>query len=250
MSQPIHRDSLRLPPVKTPAGTVPRLLAAFGLLWLTFVAFASQGPPQAAIATAHPLATAAGFEILDAGGNAFDAAVAVSAALAVVEPHGSGLGGGGFWLLHVAADGREIMLDGRERAPLAADRDMYLNGDGRFDPALSLDGPLAAAIPGEPAALVHLSERYGRLDLARCLAPAIRLARDGFPADERLLRRLLRRVEVLRGSPAAATLFLVDGEVPPAGRLLRQEDLAATLERLATSGHEGFYAFLYVFSRE
>ena len=140
---------------------------------------AEEGPPRAAIASAHPLATDAGFEILAAGGNAFDAAVAVSAVLAVVEPYSAGLGGGGFWLLHRASDGRELMLDGRERAPLAAHRDMYLDADGRFVPELALNGPLAAGIPGQPAALVHLAETYGRLPLVKSLAPAIRLRARG-----------------------------------------------------------------------
>ncbi|MGH6692943.1 MAG: gamma-glutamyltransferase, partial [Gammaproteobacteria bacterium] len=103
-------------------------LAATGCLalWLCGISQAAETPPASAIASAHPLATAAGFEILDAGGNAFDAAVAVSAALGVVEPAGSGFGGGGFWLLHRARDGFEVMVDGRERAPLAARRDMYI----------------------------------------------------------------------------------------------------------------------------
>lgn len=129
------------------------------LVWLLLlaVAAAAQGmevpraarPPQQAVASAHPLATAAGLETLNAGGNAFDAAVAVSAALAVVEPYSSGIGGGGFWLLHRARDGRQVMLDGRERAPLAARRDMYLDGSGEVVPGPSMDRPLAAAIPGE-----------------------------------------------------------------------------------------------------
>jgi gamma-glutamyltranspeptidase/glutathione hydrolase len=176
-----------------------------------------------------------------AGGNAFDAAVAVSAALAVVEPYGSGLGGGGFWLLHRAADGRDLMVDGRERAPLAATRDMYLDSAGEFDPSASLDGPLAAGIPGEPAALAHIAEHYGQLTLAESLAPAIRLARDGFPVDA-IYRRLAQwRQPVLRESPAAAAQFLSDGEVPAAGALIRQPDLARTLEALAARGHAGFY---------
>jgi gamma-glutamyltranspeptidase/glutathione hydrolase len=218
--------------------------AALGLLLLVACAAlqAADGPPRAAIASAHPLATDAGFEILAAGGNAFDAAVALSAALAVVEPYGSGLGGGGFWLLHRASDGHETMVDGRERAPLAGHRDMYLDADGRFAPALALDGPLAAGIPGHPAALVHLAETYGSLPLARSLEPAIRLARDGFAVDEQYRKLATWRLPVLKQSPAAAEQFLLDGEVPPAGTLLRQRDLAATLERLANAGHEGFYA--------
>lgn len=212
------------------------------LLLLAGGSWAADGPPRAAIASAHPLATDAGFEVLAAGGNAFDAAVAVSAVLAVVEPYGSGIGGGGFWLLYRAADGRERMLDGRERAPLAARRDMYLDAEGRFVPALSLNGPLAAGIPGAPAALAYLAEHYGRLSLARSLAPAIRLARAGFAADGHYRRLARERLAVLRQSPAAAAQFLQDGEVPPAGALIVQPDLAETLTRLADAGREGFYA--------
>ena len=98
------------------------LIGAFllSVLWVSAVAVRDAVPPQPAISSAHPLATRAGMEILGAGGNAFDAAVAVSAALAVVEPYSSGLGGGGFWLLHRSRDGFEVVIDGRERAPLAA----------------------------------------------------------------------------------------------------------------------------------
>jgi gamma-glutamyltranspeptidase/glutathione hydrolase len=187
------------------------------------------------------LATEAGFEILRAGGNAFDAAVTVSAVLAVVEPYSSGLGGGGFWLLHRAADGRQVMLDGRERAPLAAHRDMYLGADGGVVPAASVDGPLSAGIPGEPAALAHLAQRYGRLPLTRSLAPAIRLARDGWPVDPRYLRLAAFRLSALNASPAAAEQFLKGGKIPEQGEILRQPALARTLERLAHKGRNGFY---------
>lgn len=199
-------------------------------------------PRQAAIASAHPLATRAGLDILAQGGNAFDAAVTVSAVLAVVEPYSSGMGGGGFWLLHRQRDGRQVMLDGRERAPLAAHRDLYLDADGEVIPGLSVDGPLAAGIPGQPAALAHLAEHYGQLPLAQTLAPAITLARDGFPVDA-IYRRLAGfRLAALQASPAAAKQFLQDGEVPPEGHLIRQPDLARVLERMAVSGAEGFYA--------
>jgi len=220
-----------------------RIMAAV-TLWLCITACwsATDAVPQSAIASAHPLATRAGMEILDAGGNAFDAAVAVSAALAVVEPTSSGLGGGGFWLLHRASDGREVMIDGRERAPLAAQRDMYLDKGGEVIPHLSVDGPLAAAIPGEPAALVHLARDYGRLPLTKTLAPAIRLARDGFPVDEHYRRAAKFRLNVLRASPAAAAVFLRDNEVPALGAIIRQPDLAMTLLLLAQHGRDGFYA--------
>jgi gamma-glutamyltranspeptidase/glutathione hydrolase len=216
---------------------------ALGLLLLAGpVLAAADGPPKAAIASAHPLATAAGFEVLEAGGNAFDAAVTVSAVLGVVEPYGSGIGGGGFWLLHRAEDGHTVMLDGRERAPYAAHRDMYLDAAGEPIPNLSLDGPLAAGIPGQPAALARLSGEYGRLPLARSLAPAIRLAREGFPVDEHYRRYAQWRLPVLRQYPAAAAQFLHEGEVPEAGALLRQPDLADTLELLAEKGRAGFYS--------
>lgn len=199
-------------------------------------------PAAAAIASAHPLATEAGFEILAAGGNAFDAAVAVSAALAVVEPYSSGIGGGGFWLLHRASDGFEVMLDGRERAPRAASRTMYLDAKGEVIPKLSMDGALAAGIPGEPAALAHLAERYGRLPLQQSLAPAIRYARDGFAVDA-LYRRLAEfRAEALKQSDATARIFLHAGKAPPEGHVIRQPELAQTLEALARDGHDGFYA--------
>ncbi|MGR9045404.1 MAG: gamma-glutamyltransferase [Gammaproteobacteria bacterium] len=197
--------------------------------------------PRVAIASAHPLATYAGLETIDKGGNAFDAAVAVSAALAVVEPSGSGLGGGGFWLLHRARDGFETLLDGREKAPMAAHKDMYLDATGQVVKGLSIDGPLAAGIPGVPAALVHLSERYGRLPLAETLKPAIRFARGGFSVGDRYRKLLAFRLNVIRASKAAGDIFLDDGRVPEAGWVLRQPDLADTLQRLAESGKAGFY---------
>ena len=216
-----------------------RTLLFLSLLLLIPTAHAA--PPKAAIASAHPLATEAGMVTLESGGNAFDAAVAVSAALAVVEPYGSGMGGGGFWLLHRAADGRAVMVDGRETAPAAAHRDMYLDELGEVIPRASLDGPLAAGIPGQPAALVHIAERYGRLPLARSLAPAIRLAREGFAVDGEFHRYAGYRLEALRASPDAARIFLRGGEVPAEGTRLRQPELAETLQAMADRGRAGFY---------
>ena len=199
-------------------------------------------PAQAAIASAHPLATRAGREILLEGGNAFDAAVAVAAALAVVEPYSSGIGGGGFFLLHRAADAHEVMLDAREKAPGAATRNMYLDEAGNVIPGLSLNGPLAAAIPGLPAGLVLLSEKYGRLPLARALAPAISYARKGFEVSERYRLMAKVRLDALRKDPTTAGIFLAAGEPPASGVTLRQPALAETLESLAAAGKAGFYA--------
>lgn len=198
-------------------------------------------PAKSGIATAHPLATRAGEEILAAGGNAFDAAVAISAALAVVEPYASGLGGGGFWLLHEAGTGRQVVIDGREVAPAAATRDMYLDAQGTPRPGLTLNGPLAAGIPGEPAALAHLASRYGRLPLATSLAPAIRYAEQGIEVSRGIAMGLKFRAEAARNSSAFAALYMPGGQPLQSGATVRFSDLARTLRQLAADGHDGFY---------
>ncbi|SFQ10297.1 gamma-glutamyltranspeptidase / glutathione hydrolase [Nitrosomonas cryotolerans] len=195
----------------------------------------------AAIVSAHPLATKAGEAVLAQGGNAFDAAVAVSAALAVVEPFASGLGGGGFWLLHRASDARDIMIDGRETAPGKAFSGMYLDEKKKPVKGASLNGPSAAAIPGVPAALIYINEHYGQLSLEKTLAPAIRLAQDGFSIDQRLARTIENHQNKLRQNHLAARIFLHGGKVPVSGWLLRQPQLAATLRSIATRGADGFY---------
>lgn len=191
---------------------------------------------NAAIASAHPLASQAGKEILDHGGNAFDAAVAVAAALAVVEPYSSGLGGGGFFLLHRAHDGRDVVLDARETAPRDVRDELYAG-----HPKASLEGGLAAAIPGLPAGLDRLARRYGCLPLKATLAPAIRLAEQGFPVDARFRTMALLRHTLLQADTVAAGQFLSGGVVPELGAILRQPALAATLRILATRGGAGFY---------
>ncbi|MCP5143237.1 MAG: gamma-glutamyltransferase [Gammaproteobacteria bacterium] len=200
-----------------------------------------QGPGKAAVATAHPLATAAAFEIFEQGGNAFDAAVAASAALGVVEPQSSGFGGGGFWLLHRAADAYEVMVDGRETAPAAATRDMYVNADGKPNRAAALTGPLAAGIPGLLAGLAYISETHGYLTFGEALAPAIRLARDGFPVSEQFHATLARMRDRLASDPGSAAIFLQDGKVPPVGAIIRQPALAHSLQLIAEHGVEEFY---------
>lgn len=215
------------------------MFAVRPFLVLIIVLFFTRGQaetvPGLAVASAHPLATRAGLDVLASGGNAFDAAIAVAATLAVVEPQGSGLGGGGFWLLHRATDGRDIMLDGRERAPLAARRDLYRK------PAESIDGALAAAIPGLPAALVHLAEHYGQLPLAVSLTAAIHHARLGFAVGERYIKALETRREAIDASPAARAIFHAAHRLPTRGEPLVQVDLAHTLEQLGQYGMQGFY---------
>ncbi len=199
------------------------------------------GPGGAAIASAHALATDAGFEILAKGGNAFDAAVAVSSTLSVVEPISSGLGGGGFFLLHEARTGKDVFVDARETAPASATPEAYLDDKGGLDRDRATNGPWAAGIPGLPAALVHVAEKYGRLPLRDSLAPAIRIARDGFPMYGRLVRGYGERHEVMERYPGTRAVFLKDGKPLAEGDILRQPELALTLQLLADHGFDGFY---------
>ncbi|MDE1887084.1 MAG: gamma-glutamyltransferase, partial [Gammaproteobacteria bacterium] len=219
-------------------------LRVIGLLLLLFplLAWATPlKPGHDAVASAQPFATQVGMQVMAEGGNAFDAAVAVSAALSVVEPYSSGIGGGGFWLLHDAATGKGIVVDGREYAPAAATATMYQDKNGNVIPDGSLNGPLSAAIPGEVAALVYINQHYGKLSLAQDLAPAIKLARDGFPLDRRFHEMLASRADKLKQWPAAWKVFYPNGQVPPEGYLLKQPDLANTLELIARHGAAAFY---------
>lgn len=212
-------------------------------IFTTHAATYSEQPAAYAVSSAHPLATQAGLDILATGGNAFDAAIAVSAVLAVVEPYSSGIGGGGFWLLHDGHTHRNVFIDGREVAPASAKADMFLGPDGHAIAELSLNGGLAAAIPGEPAALVEIAKRYGRLPLSISLAPAIRLAEQGFPMNTEFYNMLQKedRLQQIRRFPATAAIFLHKNQPYPLGKLIIQKDLAQTLRKIATFGHDGFY---------
>ncbi len=211
------------------------------LATLSVAATAGSGPGKAAISSAHELATDAGAEILGKGGNAFDAAVAVSAALAVVEPESSGAGGGGFWLLHRAEDDNSVMVDGRETAPAASTEDMYLDEDGEADRDLAVNGALAGGIPGAPAAWAHIADTYGTMPLAELLGPAIRLAEEGFPVDAKYQALLNFRAHVMMRWPETAEIFMPGGDVPAIGDTIRNPDLADTLRALAEHGPDGFY---------
>ncbi len=196
---------------------------------------------QAAIASAHPLATQAGIDILTQGGNAFDAAIAVTATLAVVEPYSSGLGGGGFYLLHQFKTDRYVMLDAREKAPLRAHKELYLDETGQVIAGRSINGALSAGIPGIPAALVHLAEKYGELPLSKSLAMAISYAQQGFPVDEYYQRMAGFRLAALQDNKAASEIFLQQNLVPELNYKIVQKDLANTLRLIADSGFSGFY---------
>lgn len=198
-------------------------------------------PPGAAIASAHALATEAGMQVLSDGGNAFDAAIAVSAVLSVVEPISSGIGGGGFFLLHEAKSGRDVFVDARETAPAAATPERYLDADGEFDRDRATNGAWSAGFPGLPAAFVHIQEKYGRLPLSRTLAPAIRIAREGFPVYGRMARGYAARRVVMERYPGTREVYLAGGRPIEIGDIFRQPDLARTLEKLAAEGFDGFY---------
>ncbi|MEX2515322.1 MAG: gamma-glutamyltransferase [Gammaproteobacteria bacterium] len=224
-----------------PARRLTKTVCRLWLLLLLPWPVHADSPAEAAIASAQPLATAVGINILAAGGNAFDAAIAVTATLAVVEPYSSGIGGGGFYLLHRARDNHQIMLDARETAPRLTRQRDFLDTAGNLDRNISINSALAAGIPGIPAALEHLASRYGRLPLQTTLAPAIEYAREGFPVTERYRRLAGYRLEVLRRDPETAKVFLHNNDIPPPGHVIKQPALAATLMTIADQGAAGFY---------
>lgn len=192
------------------------------------------------VATVHPLATRAGLEALEAGGNAIDAAVAAGLTLGVVDGHNSGIGGGCFMVIRTA-DGRLICIDGREVAPSAATRDMYMR-DEEPEESLSKTGPLASGVPGALAAYRHAIEHFGRLTLADALRAGIRHAEEGFPIDAVFARKLKAAAKDLALFPASRAIFLKpDGEPREEGEVVVQRDLAASYRALAERGADWFY---------
>jgi gamma-glutamyltranspeptidase/glutathione hydrolase len=187
-----------------------------------------------AVSSAAPAATEAGLGILRAGGNAADAAVATALALAVVFPQAGNLGGGGFAVVRFG--GEVNALDFRETAPAAASHDMYLDDNGEPRPKASLVGPLAAGVPGSPAGLFELHRKYGRLPWTRVVAPAARLARDGFIVNTRLQRSLAASKELLQRFPETAAVWLPGGQPPSAGSVKKLPELAAILEAYGARG--------------
>jgi len=189
----------------------------------------------AAIAAPDRPAAAVAEQVLRSGGNAVDAAVAVGFALAVTFPEAGNLGGGGFATLHI--DGESSFLDFRETAPAAATRDMYLDANGKVIPQLSLIGHRASGVPGTVAGLWELHRRHGSRPWSELLAPAIRLARDGFTPDAKLVRLVREAQEDYDGKTNFQRYF---GELKE-NTLFKQPQLAATLERIAAQGSDGFY---------
>jgi len=229
------------------------------LLGLTLAGAQAQTPPilsgkdrfhpvivdNGMVSSQEALATRVGVSILEQGGNAVDAAVAVGFALAVTLPRAGNLGGGGFMMVHQAAENRTVAVDYRERAPAAATRDMFLDADGNADSDKSRYSGLAVGVPGTVAGLAHAHGKYGSgsLSLADLIAPAIRLAEDGFPVSVDLAYSLATYEKRLKADPDAAKIFFrADGSLYQPGDILKQPELAESLKAIAQNGPEAFYS--------
>jgi gamma-glutamyltranspeptidase/glutathione hydrolase len=224
-----------------------RWVRFFLVLALPWAPLALAAPPftKGAVAAAHATGSAAGREMLDAGGNAIDAAVAAAFTMAVVAPYHSGLGGGGFAVIHLAREGKDLAFDFREVAPRAATREMFVK-DGAFVPQLATDGALAVAVPGAVKGYLEMHAKYGRLPRPTVLAPAIRAATQGFLVTPKYVAMAKQRERCLSADAEAARLFLrpgADGRpaAPPVGTVLKQPDLAKTLMTLAKQGDAALY---------
>lgn len=233
---------------RTPLQRLSRSAQQLTSLSLSFLIF-SQGaravrPPlkteNGMVVSAHPLASEVGVRILRQGGNAVDAAVATAFAISVVEPFSAGIGGGGFLLFHRATTNDIQALDFRERAPLKASSTLYLDAQGQAQPQASRNGHRAVAVPGTVAGLSAVHQRYGQLPWSEVLAPAVTLARVGFPVGRRFTRAVQTRQTVLQQNAAAWQTFTRDGKLYQPGERLVQPELAQTLESLANNPQD-FY---------
>ena len=223
------------------------LISTLGLVLLTLSC--SPGRPvsegdvvaeKAMVASAHPAASAAGIEILRQGGNAVDAAVAVAFALSLAEPNASGIGGGGYLLVKLAEAPDLAMVDYREAAPGLATPDYYYAPDVDFG-AWTSQGPNAVGVPGLVAGAALALERFGTMTLEEVLQPAIRLCREGIEVTPLLSGMILDNYDKIERFPAAAAIYLPDGLPLEPGDILRNEDLALTLEKIAAGGPAVFY---------
>ncbi len=195
------------------------------------------------VVSPEQLAAEVGLEILREGGNAVDAAVATGFALAVTYPRAGNLAGGGFMLIHLAESDQQTLIDYRETAPKAADRDLFLGADGSVDRMREFFSHASAGVPGTVDGLLLALERYGTLPREKVLAPAIRLAKKGFPVSFAMHYEFDRRAERLAMNPEAKRLFLnADGSAPAIGVSFTQPELAWTLEQISAEGRDGFYA--------
>lgn len=196
-------------------------------------------PKRGIVASVNPLATEAGLKVLQSGGNAIDAAVAVGFTLGVVDTHNSGIGGGCFMLIRLA-NGKCVAIDGREMAPAAATRDMFVRA-GKGDTELSQTGALASGVPGEVAAFDYAVKHHGRKPWKELILPAAAIAEQGFAISAGYAVRLRSVLNELSKFEASRAIFLKDGKAPVAGEILKQPELAATYRAIAEQGSDWFY---------
>ncbi|CRM09657.1 MULTISPECIES: gamma-glutamyltransferase [Pseudomonas] len=219
------------------------LIATALVLTVSGVQAASQAPvagENGMVVTAQHLATHVGVDVLKAGGNAVDAAVAVGYALAVVYPAAGNLGGGGFMTVQLA-DGRKTFLDFREKAPLAATANMYLDKDGNVVEGLSAKGHLAVGVPGTVSGMELALSKYGTLKRAQVIAPAIKLAENGFALEQGDIDLLHTATGEFEKDKDMRGIFLHNGQPLQVGQKLVQKDLAKTLKEISAKGNDGFY---------
>ncbi|HET9549356.1 MAG TPA: gamma-glutamyltransferase, partial [Candidatus Binatia bacterium] len=220
-----------------------RLLVILFLVVLSFRASAGErvlASSTGLVVADSELASVAGMEILKRGGNAVDAAVATAFALSVVDQASSGLGGGGFMVIYRAQDKKSFALDFRETAPRGSRRELYTK-DGKPVPSLSLTGALAVGVPGEVAGLVEARRRFGTLPLAALVAPALKLASNGFPLDPTLRIAIERQQTAMKRFADLGSIYLANGTLPAEGAVIRQPALAETLKAIAVQGSQVFY---------
>src|SRR5687768_10950478 len=220
------------------SGEPARVPVQFPAGWTYPAGTAAQVSPNGMVASSSRIAAEAGAEILRAGGNAVDAAVATGFALAVVYPEAGNIGGGGYMVIRMA-DGRMAALDYRERAPLSSSRNMFIDSAGRLTQG-SVSGRSSAGVPGVVAGLTAALAKYGSMPLELVMAPAIRLASDGFVVDSALARSIAGKVELI-GQYTGATRFLPGGKPIARGSRFAQPELAATLRLIARNGAAAFY---------
>ncbi|WP_324748987.1 gamma-glutamyltransferase [Sphingomonas sp. LY54] len=198
---------------------------------------------QGVVSSADPRASAAGREILQAGGSAADAAMAMMLALTVVEPQSSGIGGGGFMIHHDASLGIIQTIDGREKAPAAAGPNRFIGADGKVMPySKAQPGGFSVGVPGNIRLMARTHQRWGKLPWAQLFAPAIRLADEGFVVNGTLARRLVASQKLFERFPEARALFVKDGQLAKEGDTIRNPEMAKTLRAIAERGPDAFYS--------
>ena len=221
-----------------------RSFILFIVLFYTQIASAAFRQPlrgkRAMVVSAHPLASDVGLKILQKGGNAIDAAVATTFAISVVEPFSAGIGGGGFLLLRNSRHRKIKALDFRERAPLKATKNMYLEDNGKVRTRASINGYLAVATPGTVAGMYEVHRRYGKLPWKTVVEPSVKLAKDGFVVSNRFVNAVKRRKKMIASNQAARAIFTRSGNYYQPGEKLVQKDLGRTLQDIA-SNPQNFY---------